>query len=84
MSRKRVKKKKGSATASNEAVSNVQVKTGKQKTHTPRPKEKAGAPPWLIPVLVFLGLLAFVALALVAQSHTSDKRSKAPAVRNLP
>lgn len=69
MSRTRSKKKKAN-TNSGKAATPSRAKKGKPKTHVPREDKKKKKPPWVIPVLVFVGLLAFVALALIASSAT--------------
>jgi len=48
----------------------------KKKRHTHRisaVKEKKKSPPWLVPVVVFVALAAFIALALYASSVTTGK-----------
>ena len=74
MQRKRSKKKKGRATAS-EAVAVTPAKTGKKRhLHTVKAhKEKKKSPPWLMPLLVFVALVALVMLALLASSATPTR-----------
>ncbi len=71
MSRTRSKKKKGRGTTPDKPVT---PKKGKQKTHVRRDdKGDKKAPPWLMPLLAFVGLAVVVALAIVAASATQGK-----------